>query len=259
MFRFLIALTLFALAPRAARSQEWPDQRHAGMFVFFADFSLDGHVQLVNEMGRLQQDLHAHLGVGPPLEQVHLFLFQTRESYEGYLNAYFPNVPYRRAMFIKGRGPGMVFTHLNPQFAIDVRHEGTHALLHSSLPLVPLWLDEGLAEYFEVSPDQRAFANPHLSTVKWAARFGRVRALRELESLRDISEMGRSEYRASWAWVHFMLHGPPAARQALVGYLRDVQAGTPPGQLSQRLSHHLPDVKQQFLQHFRKWSPELVR
>jgi hypothetical protein len=223
------------------------------MFVFFADFSLEGHVRLVSEMGRLQQDLQTHLAVGPPAENVHMFLFQSRDTYEGYLNEYFPNVPYRRAMFIKGRGPGMVFTHLNPEFAVDVRHEGTHALLHSCLPMVPLWLDEGLAEYFEVPIDERVYENPHLSSVRWAARLRQVRAIEQLESLQAVSDMGRAEYRASWAWVHFMLHGPPAAREALVSYLRDLQASTAPVQLSQRLRHRLPDLEQQFLQHFRNW------
>ncbi|GIT30210.1 MAG: hypothetical protein Ct9H300mP1_22560 [Planctomycetaceae bacterium] len=35
-------------------------------------------------------------------------------------------------------------------FPEDLRHEFTHGVLHSSLKRVPLWLDEGLAEYFEV-------------------------------------------------------------------------------------------------------------
>jgi hypothetical protein len=250
----LLAVTLFATCgTRVAAADGWPDRRAAGMFELFADFSLEGHEPLVREMGRLQAELQAQLGVGPPAERVHMFLFQSRDTYEGYLREYFPQVPYRRALFIKGRGAGMVFTHLNPEFAIDVRHEGTHALLHSCLPMVPLWLDEGLAEYFEVSADQRTYASPHLSPVRWAARFRRVRPIEQLEGLEMVGEMGRSEYRAAWAWVHFMLHGPPPAHQALVDYLGDLAAGVPPVPLSQRLRHHLPDLEQQFIAHFRHW------
>ena len=249
----LNAVVLVHCVPGLVRAEGWPDQRESGMFVFFADFSLDGHVRLVNEMGRLEEDLRAHLDVGPPTESVHMFLFQSRDTYEGYLNEYVPNVPYRRAMFIKGRGPGMVFTHFNAEFAVDVRHEGTHALLHSCLPMVPLWLDEGLAEYFEVPVDARASDSSHMSAVRWATRFRRVRPMEELEDLQAVGDMGRAEYRAAWAWVHFMLHGPPAAHQALVGYLGDLQASTTPVPLSQRLRHSIPDLEQQFIQHFRSW------
>ena len=37
----------------------------------------------------------------------------------------------------------------------DLRHELTHALLHGVLKDVPLWLDEGLAGFFELPPDAR--------------------------------------------------------------------------------------------------------
>ena len=74
-----------------------------------------------------------------------------KATYQAYMKQYFPKVPYRRALFIKARGPGMVFACQGTDFEIDVRHESTHALLHAWLPSVPLWLDEGLAEYFEVA------------------------------------------------------------------------------------------------------------
>ena len=44
----------------------------------------------------------------------------------------------------------MVYTYWGNRIQQDLRHELTHAILHSVLKDVPLWLDEGLAEYFEV-------------------------------------------------------------------------------------------------------------
>ena len=41
--------------------------------------------------------------------------------------------------------------------------------------------------------------------------------------------MDRSDYRAAWAWVHFMLHGPVEARDELVRFLADIRLGTPLG------------------------------
>ena len=78
------------------------------------------------------------------------------------------------------------------------------------MPMVPLWLDEGLAEYFEVPAADREHGNPHAKYIKIGAHLGQVPLLEDLEQIRDLSEMTRSRYRAAWAWVHFMLHGPPA-------------------------------------------------
>ena len=147
----------------------------------------------------------------------------------------------------------MVFAYRSRQFSVDIRHECTHALLHTTLPMVPLWLDEGLAEYFEVAPGDRAFNNPHLPGVRWAARLGVVSRLESLEKKGDLSKMGGSEYRNAWAWVHFMLHGPKEAHDELVRFLADIQVHTPPGLLSERLKRRLPDLKRRFAAHFRSW------
>ena len=208
---------------------------------------------MLNEIAVIQNDVTQTLRIAPAREPVHLFLFQHKATYQKYIGYYFPNVPYRRALFIKGRGPGMVFAHRNSEFEIDVRHESTHAVLHASLPLVPLWLDEGLAEYFEVPGKDRPYNNPHLQSVKWSVRFGRIPKITDLEAITDLANMGREEYRNAWAWVHFMLHGSSEANAELISYLNDLEAQTPPGKLSDRLRRRIPNLTQQFSQHFRSW------
>jgi len=233
--------------------QSWPDERTAGTFVCHSDFELDGFESLWREMSELQYDLTTKLRVPSAEEHIHLFLFSNQAIYRHYLQLHFPRVPYRRALYIKDRGPGMVFAYRSDDFETDVRHESTHALLHASLPVVPLWLDEGLAEYFETSRDLREYDSPHIGRVKWSARFLQVRDMTELEAIGELSEMGVSEYRASWAWVHFMLHGPAEAQEALVSYLADIRERTPPGALSQRLRWKMPDLRARFIEHFGAW------
>src|SRR5262245_2813550 len=193
-------------------------------------------------MTLLEQDLSALLGEPKPSESLHLFLFQKQPTYQAYLKQYFPQVPSRRALFIKARGPGMVFAFQGTDFETDVRHECTHALLHAWLPDVPLWLDEGLAEYFEVAREQRVGQHPHREVVEVAVRSGRLPRLEELESLQSLEDMGRDEYRDAWAWVHFMLHGPREAREELTRYLDELHAGGEPGRLSDRLRRRMPDL-----------------
>ena len=119
--------------------------------------------------------------------------------------------------------------------------------------MVPLWLDEGLAEYFEVAAEQRAAGNPHHEALKWNLRLGRAPRLSRLESRHDLSEMTAGDYRDAWAWVHFMLHGPPEARDELVRFLADIRASAAPGQLSARLENRLPGVEGRLIEHFRTW------
>lgn len=248
----LLAAFMTAVA-REAVAEGWTDERTSGVFLWHADFRLDGHATLFGEMARLQDDLTNTLGIARAREPVHLYLFQRQTTYRTYLKRYFPDVPNRQALFVKGRGPGMVFAYRSSEFDVDLRHESTHALLHAVLPMVPLWLDEGLAEYFEVPPDERAHDNPHLGPTRWAARIGQAPSLTRLEQLKDLGEMGRSEYRQSWAWVHFLLHGSRESHDELARFLADIQAQTPPGKMSDRIRRRLPDVEKRFVEHFRRW------
>ena len=156
---------------------------------------------------------------------------------------HFPKVPYRPALFIWDGGTPAVYTYRKPDLDVDLRHECTHALLHSVLPVVPLWLDEGLAKYFEVPHKQRASGHPYFDDLKWkwSLRLGMVRTIESLEQRQNLTEMDAADYRYSWAWVHFMLHGPKPAHQALVNYVACYQQSVPAGKLSARLAAAVPN------------------
>ncbi len=160
---------------------------------------------------------------------------------------------------MQGRGvPG----HLAPGAEADVArklpslgHERVRDELHAVLPVVPLWLDEGLAEYFEIPPGERAFDCPHLQSARWGVRMGIVPSLDKMERLRDLSEMGEGEYRAAWAWTHFILHGCRPAHDELIRFLADIHAHALPGSFVGRLRQRIPDLEEQFASHFRAWKP----
>ena len=247
-FAGAIALALVS----SVRAQgQWPDERQAGPFLCHADFSLDGQANLLSELADLQKDLTSLLGAREPRETVHLFLFAAKPTYQAYMGQHFPKVPYRRALFIKARGPGMVFAYRGGDFQVDVRHECTHALLHTWLQNVPLWLDEGLAEYFEAPHDQRAGHHSHLAAVQALVRSGELPRLEALERLDDIGQMERDEYRDAWAWVHFAIHGPREANEEFTRYLGDLAAGSEAGSLGERLRRRLPDLNRRVAEHFR--------
>jgi hypothetical protein len=246
--------TLWIGDSRRAAAAQWPDERTAGIFRCHADFSLEHFEPLLAELGELEADLARDLEVAPPREEVHVFLFERKETYEAYLKQYFPKVPARKALYIKGRGPGMVFAYRSGELEVDVRHEATHALLHASLTDLPLWLDEGLAEYYETARDERVAGSPYVHGVRWNVRLGYVPELRKLEKLRDLSDMGANEYRDAWAWVHYLLHSSPTTHRLLRRYLAQHTGKISPGELSDWLRREVADPEAQFSLYYRRWN-----
>jgi hypothetical protein len=156
-------------------------------------------------------------------------------------------------LYVQRGGQGAVYAYQHPELAVDLRHECTHALLHANLPVVPLWLDEGLAEYFEMPEADRAFEHPHLSTLRWNLRLGMVQTVESLEAHGEVDDMGGVEYRFAWAWVHFMLHGPLEVHRTLVEYLAEIRDGKDPGLLAPRMRTAIPNLDQRMVEHFQHW------
>jgi hypothetical protein len=231
----------------------WPIEFQQEDFIFHCDFDVRQRGDIVRDLVQLRTDIAQELKIRIAAEPIHLLLFGSAANYRGYMRTYFPDVPERRALFIKRRGPGMVFAYDSRSLGTDLRHETTHALLNASLAYVPLWLDEGMAEYFEVPASKRQTEGEHMRMVRWRATLGHVPNTEELDSIRDLAAMGAAQYRDAWSWVHFLLHFSPSSRQCLQRYLQDVQAGLPPGPFPRRLAADLPDAKLSYLQHFRRW------
>ncbi len=254
--RIAAALLLVGQVASAADSDPaWVDTRQVGPFIFQAKFSLAEYGPMFAELPELQRELSRTLAIPPAKDPVYVYLFSDADEYRAYTRRHFPQVPYRPALFVlEGGSPG-VYTYRKPELEIDVRHECTHALLHSALPVVPLWLDEGLAKYFEAPASRRAFDHPYFDDLKWkwSLRLGMVRSIESLEQRNDLAEMDAADYRFSWAWVHFMLHGPEPAHRALVDYLACYQQWAPAGNLSVRLADAVPNPTEQMIQHFKHW------
>jgi hypothetical protein len=247
------ASSAITVPTRVLASPVLSDVCQVGPFVCRATFSIGKEVDALDGLPELQRELQRVLAVAPPQEPIDVFLFGDQTEYGKFLQEHFPEVPYRRALFVRKNRQSSVYVYRQESLDIDLRHECTHALLHSGLDVVPLWLDEGLAEYFEVAPEKRAFGHPHFRSLKWNMRLGMMRTIDALEQRSDLSEMDTYDYRFSWAWTHFMLHGPQAAYNELLAFLDAIRRGAVPGQLSGRLSLAMPDATEQMIRHFKHW------
>jgi hypothetical protein len=258
--RVVALVTMFSLTQSVISSPadyvKWTDARQVGPFNLQATFSLAKYEKLFNELPDLQREITRTLGVRPTATPVYVYLFSNEEQYRAYVERRFPKVPYRTALFVVDGKQPSVYTFEKADMDIDLRHECTHALLHGSLPEVPLWLDEGLAKYFEVPASQRAFDHPYFDDMKWkwSLRLGMVRPIESLEDRKNLSELDTADYRNAWAWVHFMMHGPEAAHAVLVNNISYYQASTtPPSKFSTQLAEAVPNPTEKMIQHFKHW------
>lgn len=232
------------------------DTRVVGSVRYHADYSLEMEYDILRELSNIQKDLKQYLAIPAPKETIEVFFFRSDDAYRKFLAYEFPEAPFdRRALYIKKPGgPGMVMIVGGPDMKEDLRHEMTHAFLHATMPYIPLWLDEGLAEYFEKPRESRASDNPYFKNVARKTMFGQVPSVGRLEKMNYFEQMGANEYCDAWSWVHFMLHHSRQTHVMLAGYLQLLAKSgekTPP--LSTYLTKSVPDSKKAYLEHFRSW------
>lgn len=221
-------------------------------FVFYSDQPIKPNTPLFAELGQLRDQIFHDLQLPPSNTVVQVYLFDDQDRYERYMRYRYPELPKRRAFFVAHPGaPGgqrelLVFTYWGDHLRQDLRHELTHALLNSVLREVPLWLDEGLAEYYELPPERDGVNVLHID----AFRRGEVVAdLATLERLDQVPQMGRAQYQEAWAWVHLMLRGSPAGRQVLLTHLQQLRGPDPVGPLLPKLQTVYPNPQLALAQH----------
>src|SRR5262249_10852129 len=97
-----------------------------------------------------------------------------------------------------------------------VYHELTHSFLSRSLDARPAWLSEALAEYFATADiqDEASYLGGLSQERLEFLKSGRLIPLEELLAVDDRSPYYNEAVKAnifyaeSWAFVHFLMHGP---------------------------------------------------
>jgi hypothetical protein len=228
-----------------SRESQWqeglPEREvvHAGQLVIHADFGLAEQHRLIRDLETLRTEVSQDLGLPISDEPVHLYLFSDTSRYDSFAARHFPNFPVRRAFFVETDTTLAVFAPWQDRIAEDLRHETTHGYVHAVVPTVPLWLDEGIAEHFEVPRGSAGIHPQHVAHL--AGRFleGTWRLdLTRLESLAAAGEMSQDHYAEAWAWVHWLLHTTPLRRRILQDYLADLRRDGRSAPLSARLAYY---------------------
>lgn len=206
-----------------------------------SDVKISKNDPLLQELVELRDEITELLELPTPNRPVIVHLFKDEDRYAEYMQQQHPNLPARRAFFIGSPTELTVFAHWGPSMAEDLRHEYTHGVLHASLHSVPLWLDEGIAEYFETrTRDQKRRHPEHTSKLALAISNGWTPDLHRLEKIEQVSEMHREDYQEAWAWVHYLIHDCPDGRSLLVDYCDTLEVSNQPPRFAERVYHHVP-------------------
>ena len=211
--------------------------------LLLSDFRIAPDHKLVGELQVLRDQVIEHLQLPPQRDQVTVYLFSDQTAYQEYLSVTWPDLPNRRAYFVGTPRELAVYTFWGNRTQEDLRHEYTHGVLHSTLHTVPLWLDEGLAEYFEVAGTEPGGINrEHARELSAALENGWVPDMQRLENITEFSDMQRMDYQEAWAWVHFMVHSTPDTRQVLIDHLHSLRRPGSSKVLSASLAELVPTM-----------------
>jgi hypothetical protein len=212
-----------------------------GQLVIRSDEPLPPHHRLIDELTAQRAELLATLSLPPSNEPITVYLFSSAEHFKSFMRSQYPDLPDRRAFFVEKDTALEVYAHWGDRVAEDLRHEVAHGYLHSVVPHIPLWIDEGLAEYFEVPRGMQGLNRPHIALLAERLAQGWQPNVRRLETLSSPAEMDQIDYAESWGWVHLLLHTGPEQRQVLQGFLRDIKDTGTAAPLSTRVARLWPN------------------
>jgi hypothetical protein len=221
--------------------------------IVHADFKLPAEEPLLTELLALRKTISQDLQLPTSEEPIHVYLYESAERYQEQARKYFPGSTVRRAFFIENATRLNVYAQWGASAAEDLRHELTHGYLHASLRNLPLWLDEGLAEYFEVPANQAGRNQTHVDWLQRLSHEGNWSPdIARLESLTSATAMTQTDYAEAWLWTHWLLTAQPAKQALLQQQLKQLrlEGSAPPLSLKLRAVHSLPHKQvQDHLEH----------
>jgi len=221
-----------------------------GQLVYHSDFPLPANHRLLEELTARRTDLEERLGLPGSDEPIHVYLFDNAADFREFVRQRHPDFPPRRAFFLETDTRLQIYAQWGDRVAEDLRHEVTHGYLHSVISDVPLWLDEGLAEYSEAPRGHHGVNRDHLKHLGEQIRQGVWKPdLARLESLGPSRDLTQAEYAESWAWVHFLLETRPERAAVLRDYMTALRQKGAAEPLSVRLARLDPDPAQALVAH----------
>jgi tetratricopeptide (TPR) repeat protein len=226
MRAFLPAAIGLVLAVRPAPAEEKWHEASSENFVLMTNASLERAESIVLTL----EQFRAALGQAIPdlrrwtSGRTRIYGFRDRESLQPFLPPSEPSGSRVKGYFRKGAFRNVIVLDLTggtPAFERILFHEYVHLVLSLSERDLPLWLEEGLSEFYAGARLGENEVEIGVSDPRHRALLARLPLLPldELLSKTEVDDSSALFYAQSWALVHYLLVDAPEGRERLSRFL----------------------------------------
>jgi tetratricopeptide (TPR) repeat protein len=260
----LLATNLRAAVPLPPESEQWTALT-AGELRIYSNASPHATLGIATNLLRMREAVGkvTTLAVYSP-KPTYVLIFRTEASFAPYRDALFhgQDAPVSGA-FLSGRAASFIAVNAAAEGGVArlVYHELTHHFMRNTIPGLPLWLDEGLAEYhstFSVRGHEvriGAMIPEHVRLLRSR------RPLIPLERHFAIDQQSpeytdpaqqRRFYAQSWALVHSFYSGGPERRARLEAFLDAIRSGRSAAEATPLLGSDYPAMGVELMTYVRR-------
>ena len=200
--------------------------------VLYTDLQPDERAaEMLKEADRSVREISELLGLAPPVTPAKVLLFGSRSALRSYLDKECPQRVSAAAACFETAGTFVVA--LSERWRTSetlryLRHELSHYVTASHFYDIPPWMDEGLAQFFELGPP---YPRPHPACLKALSRHLRRRKegiLTELISIPQGTGLSHEQYGQAWGLVFFLMTDSETGPTSVRRYLEKVRmCGSP--------------------------------
>lgn len=257
-----VALSMLLLAgcvsPHAQISLPDSSILERDQLVIRSDFHIPSQHRLVEELALKRMDMSDQLKLPLSNEPINVYVFKKKNDFRAYMDREHSEFPNRRAFFVKNDTTMKIYAYWGDKIGEDLRHEAAHGYLHSVIPNLPLWLDEGIAEYYECPRGSHGFNREHVYLLNESFRRGDwAPNLSELQAIEDPVEMNQLQYAESWLWVHFLLENENGDEQVLQDQLARLRMSAESEPLTKFVDKKINDKDVAVIEHLKTLAEEL--
>lgn len=227
-----------AAIPDAVAGGEWCEVRTAEVRVL-TDAGLARADRIAERIERLHERVRRTLpSLAAGDAACTVLLFRSPATFREYLPRWQGQPEDDTGLYQPGSGGGWLLLPDGSDRELDsaTLHEATHALVRVALPRPPVWLDEGLAQYFStlrVDDADGRVGDPLPECLAWLRANAPMRVADVLAldaTAADYHAGGRrlAFYATSWLLVHLLLTESVADQQRFDGYLGALRRGEAP-------------------------------
>jgi len=238
-------MLLLTLAPAAAQAGQLRTLRSAHYLVH-----TDLDHRLAEEMAKRLDAMYDEYArrleqftMPNPDQKFEVYLFAKRDDYMKLTQNRYPNTG---GIFMSGRNLLAAFLEGQGREGLRraLQHEAFHQFTYTAIgPNVPIWLNEGMAQYFEegiwqgdgfmigqVAP-RRVRQLRHDMEKKQIVAFRAMLTMTDDQWARNLTsnaDRGATQYNQAWAMTHFLIHaanGDDKYRPRLLNMLKQIHAG----------------------------------